>query len=210
MSIKRRLIFIAYFGPALLFFPLGMAVTAFAGRIPEQDRGFLDRFLLYDVAVAGWTQATPAKRIVALRDADVVGMVTVEPQRGWMSHVGDFRVVVQPDGRGHGVGAGLIERGIELGRSLQGKIVTNDFNLNKVAQLRGETGARLLCLGGREADRDEQGAHEQGDEHDRQSGGGRPGEGFEQGGEPGEGAVGGVEEGGEGREGEEIHRSVRS
>lgn len=94
------------------------AVTAFAGRIPEQDRGFLDRFLLYDVAVAGWTQATPAKRIVALRDADVVGMVTVEPQRGWMSHVGDFRVVVQPDGRGHGVGAGLIERGIELGRSL--------------------------------------------------------------------------------------------
>ena len=26
---------------------------------------------------------------------------------------------------------------IELGRSLQGKIVTNDFNLNKVAQLRG-------------------------------------------------------------------------
>jgi len=26
---------------------------------------------------------------------------------------------------------------IELGRTLQGKIVTNDFNLNKVAQLRG-------------------------------------------------------------------------
>ena len=26
---------------------------------------------------------------------------------------------------------------IELGRSLAGKIVTNDFNLNKVAQLRG-------------------------------------------------------------------------
>ena len=72
------------------------AVAAFVGRIPERDRGFLDRFLLYDVAVAGWTQATPARRIVAVDGTDVVGVVTVEPQRGWMSHVGDFRVVVQP------------------------------------------------------------------------------------------------------------------
>ena len=51
-------------------------------RIPDRDRGFLDRFLLYDVAVAGWTQATPARRIVAVDGADVVGLVTVEPQRG--------------------------------------------------------------------------------------------------------------------------------
>jgi RimJ/RimL family protein N-acetyltransferase len=94
------------------------AVAAFASRIPERDRGFLDRFLLYDVAVASWTQATPAKRIVALNGGDVVGLVTVEPQRGWMAHVGDFRVVVQPSARGTGLGAELIERGTELAKSL--------------------------------------------------------------------------------------------
>ena len=94
------------------------AAAAFAGRIPERDRGFLDRFLLYDVAVAGWTQATPARRIVAIDGVDVVGLVTVEPQRGWMSHVGDFRVVVQPSARGAGVGAGLIDEGLRLAQSL--------------------------------------------------------------------------------------------
>ena len=95
------------------------AVAAFAAQIPEQDRGFLDRFLLYDVAVAGWTRSTPARRIVALDGTDVVGLVTVEPQRGWMAHVGDFRVVVHPGARRTGVGAALIERGVELAQSLQ-------------------------------------------------------------------------------------------
>jgi len=97
---------------------LRAAVSAFAARIPERDRGFLDRFLLYDVAVAGWTQATPARRIVALDGSDIVGLVTVEPQRGWMAHVGDFRVVVQPSARGAGVGATLIDRGVALPSSL--------------------------------------------------------------------------------------------
>lgn len=97
---------------------LRTGLAAFAARIPERDLGFLDRFLLYDVAVAGWTQPTPAKRIVAQRGDDVIGLVTVDPQRGWMSHVGDLRVVVQPDGRGLGVGDGLISRGVELARSL--------------------------------------------------------------------------------------------
>ena len=97
---------------------LRAAVSAFAARIPERDRGFLDRFLLYDVAVAGWTQATPARRIVARDGDDIVGLVTVEPQRGWMAHVGDFRVVVQPSARGLGVGAALIDRGVDLASTL--------------------------------------------------------------------------------------------
>jgi ribosomal protein S18 acetylase RimI-like enzyme len=108
--------------PAVEYRPLTAdlrdAAAAFAARIPERDKGFLDRFLLYDVAVAGWTRSTPARRIVALDGPDVVGLVTVEPQRGWMDHVGDFRLVVQPSVRGQGVGQALIEQGIELASSL--------------------------------------------------------------------------------------------
>ena len=94
------------------------AAAAFATRIPEQDKGYVDAFLLHDVAVAGWTRATPARRIAAIDGEDIVGIVTVEPQHGWMDHVGDFRVVVQPSARGSGVGRSLIELGIELATSL--------------------------------------------------------------------------------------------
>lgn len=94
------------------------AAAAFAARIPERDKAYVDRFLLQDVAVAGWTRSTPARRIAAIDGDDVVGIVTVEPQRGWMDHVGDFRVVVQPSARGLGVGRSLIELGIELAASL--------------------------------------------------------------------------------------------
>jgi ribosomal protein S18 acetylase RimI-like enzyme len=108
--------------PAVEYRPLTAdlrdAAAAFAARIPERDKAFLDRFLLYDVAVAGWTRSTPARRIVALDGADVVGLVTVEPQRGWMDHVGEFRLVVQPSVRGQGVGQALIEQGVELASSL--------------------------------------------------------------------------------------------
>lgn len=111
-----------FYTPAVEYLPLTAdlrdAAAAFAARIPEADKGFLDRFLLYDVAVAGWTRATPAKRIVALEDGEILGLVTVEPQRGWMDHVGDFRVVVQPSARGLGVGHALIEHGVELAQTL--------------------------------------------------------------------------------------------
>jgi ribosomal protein S18 acetylase RimI-like enzyme len=94
------------------------AVATFARSIPERDKGFLDRFLLYDVAVASWTQPTPARRIVALDGATVVGLVTVEPQRGWMSHVGELRLVVLPSARGAGVGGELIAQGLALASTL--------------------------------------------------------------------------------------------
>ena len=56
---------------------------------------------------------------------------------------------------------------IELARTLQGKIVTNDFNLNKVAQLRGVAGpqhqrARQRAQAGRAAGRVHEGLHPQG------------------------------------------------
>ena len=114
--------FVTLYTPAVEYRPLTVdlrdAAAAFATRMPERDRGYGDPFLIHDVAVAGWTQATPAKRIAAVDGDEVVGLLTVDPQRGWMDHVGQFRVIVQPSARGQGVGRGLIERGIELAASL--------------------------------------------------------------------------------------------
>ena len=111
------------------------AAAAFAARIPERDMAYIDRFLLHDVAVAGWTRATPARRVAAIDGNDVVGIVTVEPQHGWMDHVGDIRVVVQPSARGLGVGHSLLDLGVELGRSLGLTKLTVDVMATNAAAL---------------------------------------------------------------------------
>jgi len=91
---------------------------AFAGRIPADERGFLDRTLLTQVSVASWTQATPARRLGAFVDDELVGLITVEPGTGWSDHVADFRLVVAPEARGQGVGRALVEAGMALGREI--------------------------------------------------------------------------------------------
>jgi ribosomal protein S18 acetylase RimI-like enzyme len=93
------------------------AAATFANAIPEEDKGFVDPFLFYQVAVSSWTQATPARRIVAVEPGPpprILGMVAVIPGHGWQRHVGEFRVVVLPDARGQGIGVQLIQRGLEL------------------------------------------------------------------------------------------------
>ena len=95
------------------------AVQAFVERIPDRDRSFLDRTLLTQVAVNSWTQAVPARRSVVIDDnGDVVALVTVVPGAGWVHHVGDIRVIVQPDRRGQGLGQALIREGLALAGSL--------------------------------------------------------------------------------------------
>src|SRR3954453_1555278 len=90
------------------------AVQAFVERIPGRDRSFLDRTLLAQVAVNTWTQAVPARRSVVVDGRDVVALVTVVPGSGWVGHVGDLRVIVQPDRRGQGLGRALISEGLSL------------------------------------------------------------------------------------------------
>ena len=94
------------------------AVQAFVERIPGRDRSFLDRTLLTQVAVNTWTQAVPARRSVVMDGDDVVALVTVVPGTGWVRHVGDLRVIVQPDRRGRGLGRALITEGLTLAGAL--------------------------------------------------------------------------------------------
>ena len=83
--------------------------------------------MLSQVAVAGWTQAVPERRLAAVADdGTVAGLVTVVRGVGWSSHVADIRVIVDPGFRGQGVGRTLADEGLQLAWSLGMTKVTVD------------------------------------------------------------------------------------
>jgi ribosomal protein S18 acetylase RimI-like enzyme len=95
------------------------ALLDFANSVPERDKSFGDRTLFTQVAIAGWTQAVPERRLVAVDDdGTVAGIMTLVPGVGWTSHVGDLRVVVLPEYRGQGIGWRLAAAGQELAETL--------------------------------------------------------------------------------------------
>lgn len=92
---------------------------AFVESVSEQDRVFVDRTLISQVKVAGWTQAVPERRLVAVDDDGTVGgLVTVSRGVGWSVHTADVRVLVRSSHRGRGVGRALAEAGVELAASM--------------------------------------------------------------------------------------------
>jgi ribosomal protein S18 acetylase RimI-like enzyme len=103
------------------------ALVEFASRVPDRDRALSDHTLLSQVAVAGWTQAVPERRLAAVADdGTVAGLVTVVRGVGWSSHVADMRVIVDPGFRGQGVGRTLADEGLRLAWSLGMTKVTID------------------------------------------------------------------------------------
>ena len=63
--------------------------------------------------VESWL-AEPSRIRLLARDIDgaVIGYVAVIPGVGWSSHVGELRLVVEPDRRGEGVGRTLARAGL--------------------------------------------------------------------------------------------------
>lgn len=90
------------------------AAEAFAARIPQGDRAFIDRSLLNQAMVAGWTQRSLARRVGAFIGDDMVAILTVNPGQGWTSKVGEVRLVVIPEARGLGIATALADRAVEL------------------------------------------------------------------------------------------------
>jgi ribosomal protein S18 acetylase RimI-like enzyme len=85
------------------------ALRRFLDALPEGDVTFIKEDV-HDPAVAeGWLASPRGLRCwVALEDADAVaGLVSVQPLVGWSSHVGELRLVVDPDLRGRGLGRAL-------------------------------------------------------------------------------------------------------
>jgi ribosomal protein S18 acetylase RimI-like enzyme len=87
------------------------ALAWFLQRIPEADRTFLKEDVTDPEVVVRWSRPGDA-RSIAVEDGEIVGYVAVVPLHGWSSHVGEVRIVVDPDERGHGIGRTLARRAV--------------------------------------------------------------------------------------------------
>jgi ribosomal protein S18 acetylase RimI-like enzyme len=87
------------------------ALTRFFAQIPDSDRTFLKEDIDEPEVIAAWARPGTA-RVIAVDDGEVVGSVAVVPLHGWSSHVGEVRLVVDPEHRGRGIGRGLARRAL--------------------------------------------------------------------------------------------------
>jgi L-amino acid N-acyltransferase YncA len=87
------------------------ALERFLDEIPDADRTFLKEDVADPDVVAAWALPGEA-RSIALEDGDVAGYVAVIPLHGWSSHVGEVRIVVDPEHRGRGVGQALARHAV--------------------------------------------------------------------------------------------------
>src|SRR3954447_17742350 len=78
------------------------ALLAFFARIPAAERTFFKEEVLEREDVEAWGTG-PGRRALACDGGDVVGYVAVVPLRGWSDHVGEIRLVVDPERRGQGL-----------------------------------------------------------------------------------------------------------
>ena len=87
------------------------AVERFLQRVPEGDRTFFKEDVTDPKVLEAWSRPG-AGRSIAVDGDGVVGYVAVVPLTGWSSHVGEVRLVVDPDHRGRGIGRSLARHAV--------------------------------------------------------------------------------------------------
>lgn len=87
------------------------AIDGFIDRIPEGDRTFFKEDVDDPAVRAAWFRPGAA-RVLAVDGDTVLGYVAVVPLTSWSSHVGELRVIVDPDQRGRGLGRALTRRAV--------------------------------------------------------------------------------------------------
>jgi ribosomal protein S18 acetylase RimI-like enzyme len=88
------------------------ALARFLARVPEGDRTFFKEDV-DDPEVIEWWFRPGASRSVAVEDGAVLGSVAVVALRGWSSHVGEVRIVVDPEHRRRGIGRALTRHAVQ-------------------------------------------------------------------------------------------------
>jgi L-amino acid N-acyltransferase YncA len=88
------------------------AIERFLDAIPEADRTFLKEDVADPAILAAWVRPGDARSIAVDEHGEVLGYVAVVPLHGWSSHVGEVRIVVDPDNRGRGVGRELARHAV--------------------------------------------------------------------------------------------------
>jgi ribosomal protein S18 acetylase RimI-like enzyme len=84
------------------------ALLEFFERVPESERTFFKEPVLDRATVEGWLTGEHGRRGLAVDDdGRVVGYVAVIRLTGWSDHVGEVRLVVDPEQRGRGLGRAL-------------------------------------------------------------------------------------------------------
>ena len=86
-------------------------VKRFVARVPEGDRTFFKEDVDDPKVLEAWVRPG-SDRAIAIDDERVLGYVAVVPLQGWSSHVGEVRVIVDPDARGRGIGRALARHAV--------------------------------------------------------------------------------------------------
>ncbi len=97
------------------------ALRAFFEQLPEEDQTFFRDDVTSPGVIESWLGAGAGScRVeVAAEDGAVIGYVGVMARIGWSSHVGDLRLVVDPNRRRSGLGRALARRGLLDGIDLE-------------------------------------------------------------------------------------------
>ena len=84
------------------------ALHGFLDRLPEYDRTFIKEDVHNHAVAERWVyDPGSARHWVAVRESAVCGLVLVVPLAGWSAHVGELRLVVDPELRGRGLGTAM-------------------------------------------------------------------------------------------------------
>ena len=89
----------------------GENVKQFVARVPDGDRTFFKENVEDPEVLESWVRPGTA-RVIAVDDERVLGYLAVVPLQGWSSHVGEVRVIVDPDARGRGIGRALARQAV--------------------------------------------------------------------------------------------------
>lgn len=88
-------------------------LKAFFDRIPEGDRTFFKEDVSDPHLIEQWVSDGRDHRLITVDGERVIAYVALMRGVGWSSHVGELRLVVDPDERGRQIGSAMAYRGLQ-------------------------------------------------------------------------------------------------